>query len=159
VRAKGRISWSHHLGLLLVVTGFFFLAFQPELRAAQDSFTDRDATQLMQQTTAGLVAHNPGKMLSAFDLARMNDGALFEQNVLSFFSQTGTIRVHFNVLRTSSDGAKGIADVVMEMEAEMLDDRLPVLHKQAELHLVCGKTSTGWRITDLVPRDFFSIQP
>jgi hypothetical protein len=159
VRPKTAMFRARHLAVVLVAAGFSFLPFPPALRAAQDSWSDRDATQLMQLLTAGLVDHNPGKMLSAFDLARMSDGTLFEQNVLSFFNQTGTIRVHFNVLRTSSEGATGVADVAMEMEADMLDDRLPTLHKQAELHLVCEKSSAGWRIIDLTPRDFFSIQP
>ena len=147
---------ARHLGVLLVAASFFSLA----LRAApQESFSVPDGVQVMQQLTAGLVSHNPKKMLSAFDLSRMSDGGRFQQNVLLFFSQTGIIRVHFNLLRTASEGGKGLAEVAMEMEIDRLDDRLPSLHKEAELHLVCEKSSAGWRITDLTPRDFFSIQP
>lgn len=145
-------------GALVVAVGFLWLAFQPALRALpQDSFGDREATRLLQQISDGLVDHDPQKMLSAFDLENMSQGAIFSQNVVSFFNQTGTIRVHFNLLGTSVDGNKGDADAAMEMEADMRDDRLPTLHKQAQLHLVCAKTESGWRIIDLTPRDFFSI--
>ncbi|HLW55416.1 MAG TPA: hypothetical protein VKW06_21490 [Candidatus Angelobacter sp.] len=134
--------------------------WQSSLGAAPaDAFSEREATQVLRQVAAGLAAHNSRKMLSAFDLERMRNGSIFEQNILSFFGQTGTIRVHYNVLSTSTDGATGVAEVTMEMEADMTDDRLPVLHKQAQLHVVCEKSTGGWRITDLTPRDFFSTQP
>lgn len=118
-----------------------------------------DAMTVLRQVETGLVNHNPRIMLNAFDLARMTDGRVFQQETFSFFDLTARIRVHFNLLQTAMDGARGVADVNMEMEAEMRDDRLPVVHKQAQLHLVFEKSGGGWRIVDITPRDFFSTQP
>ena len=127
--------------------------------SAQDSFNPSDAREILKQVSASLVAHNPRNMLGAFDTTRMQDGTAFRQQTLSFFNQTGIIRVHFNVLRAGIENGKAQADASIEMEAEMRDDRLPVLYKQTTLHLEFEKTSAGWRIIAITPRDFFTTQP
>lgn len=125
----------------------------------EEGLSKRDAMTVLRQVETGLVNHNPRMMLNAFDLSRMTGGRVFQQDTLSFFDLTARIRVHFNLLQTAMDGARGVADVNMEMEAEMRDDRLPVVHKQAQLRLVFEKSEGGWRIVDITPRDFFSTQP
>ncbi len=127
--------------------------------SAQDSFSDGTAHALLDQVASGLVAHNRNRMLGAFDLDKMTDGPLFKQQVTSLFSQTATIRVHFNQIQTSVEEGRGLTTVEVEMEAERSDDRLPTLYKQAQLHLVAENTSGKWKFTDVQPRTFFSIQP
>lgn len=126
---------------------------------AQDTFSPGDAREVLKQLSSSLIAHNPRNMLAAFDITRMQDGTAFRQQTLSFFSQTGIIRVHFNVLRAAIENGKAQADASIEMEAEMRDDRLPVLFKQTTLHLEFEKTPAGWRITAITPQNFFTTQP
>lgn len=144
-------------GLGLIATAVF--AVHPPPLAGQQTFPVADATQLFRQIAGGLTSHNPQKMLAAFNLSRMQDGVMFEQHTLSFFRETGTIRVHFNLVRTEMEGARGIASANMELEADLVDDRRPPLYKQAQLRLVCERSENGWRIVELTPRDFFSTQP
>jgi hypothetical protein len=127
--------------------------------SAQETFNPSDAREILKQVSSSLIAHNPRNMLGAFDITRMQDGTAFRQQTLSFFNQTGIIRVHFNVLRAGNENGKAQADASIEMEAEMLDDRLPVLYKQTTLHLEFEKTSAGWLITAIAPRNFFTTQP
>lgn len=124
---------------------------------SKPTFTESDAKPLLVQIVSALAEHNSRRMLGAFDLARMKDGALFRQNTESFFRQTGTIRAHYNIVQIAMDGEHRAADVAMEIEAARLDDNLPPVYKQEQLHLLFEKSATGWRIVELQPRSFFTI--
>lgn len=124
---------------------------------SKPTFSESDAKPLLVQIIAGFAEHNSRRMLGAFDLTRMKDGALFRQSAESFFRQTGTIRAHYNIVQISMDGERGAAEVAMEIEAARLDDNLPPVYKQEQLHLLFAKSGAGWRIVELQPRSFFSI--
>jgi hypothetical protein len=123
------------------------------------SFNDRVAGQLLGQLKESLQGHSQKKLLVSFDLTKMKDGALFKQQVNSFFDQTGTIRVHFNLQQVSTEEGKGIAVLDAEMEVEALDGNVPSLHKHMQLRLIAEPGASGWKITDVQPRSFFSTQP
>jgi hypothetical protein len=127
------------------------------IASEENAFTTRDAAKLLDQIGAGLVGHNRQKTLAAFDLARMSDGQLFEQQITSFLAHTGIIRVHFNGIDAGMEEGKGVASVDFEMDAEQRDDSLPPVRKQARLRLVAENTAAGWKLTDLQPRSFFSL--
>jgi len=131
----------------------------PQSRPADNSFTDRVASELLEQLASGLVAHNQTKVLGAFDLARMKDGARFRQQIVSFLAQAGTIRIHYNQLRTSTEGLRGAASAMVEMEVDSRDDTAVPRFRRAQLRLVAENTASGWRFTDVQPREFFSPQP
>ena len=145
-------------GVWICIAAWILIGASIQL-SAQDTFNPSDAREILKQISSSLIAHNPRNMLGAFDITRMPDGTAFRQQTLSFFNQTGIIRVHFNVLRAGIENGKAQADASIEMEAEMRDDRLPLLYKQMTLHLEFEKTSAGWRITAITPRDFFTTQP
>ncbi len=123
----------------------------------EKDFDDHIAAQLMHQIDDALVARNPKKMLEAFDVAKMADGPLFRQQINSFFGQTADIRVHFNLVEASMQDGKGVAKVDAEMEANLRDDNLTPVRKQAQLRFVAEKSGGGWKWTDVEPRSFFSI--
>jgi hypothetical protein len=125
-------------------------------KPAEDTFNDRAATQLLNQITEALVSHNQKKMLEAFDIPKMTDGALFRQQITSLFQQTGVIRVHFNHDQAAMEDGKGVATVDLEMEADLRDDTRPPVRKQARLRFVAEKSADGWKFTDVQPRAFFS---
>jgi hypothetical protein len=132
----------------------------PAPPAKDSSFTLNTASQLLDQITNGLVAHNQSKMLGAFDLSKMPDGPLFRQQVTNLFAQTGNIRFHFNILEVSMDGSKGIVEVAVEMDVEVLREAVtPPLRKQAKLRFVAENGPAGWKFTEVQPRAFFSTQP
>jgi hypothetical protein len=135
----------------------------PAPPAKDSAFTDRVASQLLDQLTTGLIAHNQSKMLGAFDLSKMPDGPLFRQQITNFFRQTGNIRFHFNILEVAADGSnagRGTVEVAAEIDVEVLREAItPPLRKQATLHFVAESGPGGWKFTDVQPRTFFSTQP
>src|SRR5215470_8285165 len=112
----------------------------PQSQPADNSFTDRVASELLEQVASGLVARNQTKILGAFDLARMKDGARFRQQIASFLAQAGTIRVHYNQVRVSTEGARGVTSAMVEMEADSRDDTRVPRYKRAQLRLVAEST-------------------
>jgi hypothetical protein len=129
----------------------------PHATPPPEVFTTRDAAKLLDQIGSGLVEHNRQRMLAAFDLARMTDGQLFEQQITSFLAHTGIIRVHYNGIEAGMEEGNGVATVDFEMDAGPRDDNLPPVRKQARLRLVAEKTDAGWKLIDLNPRSFFSL--
>lgn len=133
-------------------------AFALRTGAPEDApLTARDAARLLDQISAGLISHNRQKSLAAFDLARMSDGRLFAQQVTSFLAHTGDIRVHYSGIETTMEDQRAVVAVDFEMEADLRDEDLPPLHKQARLRLVAENASAGWKLTDVQPRSFFSL--
>jgi hypothetical protein len=122
-------------------------------------FTDGAASDLLNQITSGFTSRNQKKVLAVFDLAAMADGERFRQQIISFFSHTESVRIHFNLVKTSGEEGKGTAEVQVEMEAAPRDDNAPTVHKQERLRFTAASTSGGWKFTDVEPRAFFSLQP
>ena len=125
----------------------------------ENSFADRNATALLGEIAAGLTAHNPERMLGAFDLNKMSDGPAFKQQVIALFSQTTLLLIHFNQVHTSMEDGRGVATTEVEVEARFGDEWIPPLYKQAQLHLVAEMSGGKWKFTDVQPRTFFSTQP
>jgi hypothetical protein len=125
----------------------------------KSALSDDAAVQLLHQMAVALGSRNQTKMLGVFDLPKMKDGALFRQQVISFLSRSGPIRVHFNQVQVSKDGEQDVITTMVEMEADSRDDtKLPV-RKQAQLRFVAESSPAGWKFTDVQPREFFSTQP
>jgi hypothetical protein len=122
-------------------------------------FTDGAASDLLNQIASGFTSRNQKKVLAVFDLAAMADGERFRQQIISFFSHTESVRIHFNLVKTSGEEGKGTAEVQVEMEAAPRDDNTPTVHKQERLRFTAASTSAGWKFTDVEPRAFFSLQP
>lgn len=125
----------------------------------ESSFSDRTATALLGEIVAGMTAHNPERMLGAFDLGKMAGGLAFRQQVVALFSQSTVLRIHFDQVRTSMEDGKALATAEVEVEAQFGDEWTPPLHKQAQLRLVAETSGGKWKFTDVQPRTFFSTQP
>jgi hypothetical protein len=145
--------------LLCVTMGSLTSQNTPKASPSKEtSFTYQAASQLLEQIGSGLTSHNQKTLLGAFDLAKMTNGPLFRMQTSTLLAQTGTIRVHFNLMEVAMEGAQGVASVDIEMEADSRDaDGLP-LHKQARLRLAAENSSGGWKFVDVQPRSFFSTQ-
>ena len=127
----------------------------PILRAQSkedSSFSERMASRLLDQIAEGLNGHSGKKMLSAFDLGRMNGGTTFKDQVTSLINQTDSIRIHFKLIEVTENTA--IADV--EMDATFTSDLAPPQHKHAQLRFAAETGHKGWKFIDVQPRAFFS---
>lgn len=136
------------------------VSVQGGARTADSSFTEKDASHLLNQISQGLVSRNQGQVLRAFDLGKMQNGTLFRQQIVSFIAHAENIRFYFHLTRVSAAALRGETDAEVEMEADPRDsNNAGPLHKQARLHLAAQSTSAGWKFVDVQPRAFFSMQP
>jgi hypothetical protein len=132
-------------------------ANQPTAAQEKDgsAFTDRIAAQLLDQIREGLESRIAKKTLGAFDLSRMNGGASFKNQITALLNQYDSVRVHFNLIETSTTGAEATAVVDVEMEENLPGDVSAPVHKHAQLRFVAQNGSKGWKFTDVQPRSFF----
>ena len=123
---------------------------------APDAFDAQAASHLLLQLSESLQGQSQKHFLELFDLSRMKDGALFRQQVSSFFSKTISIRVHMNLVDTSVDGDKATLAVDAQMEAEPGAGGA-ITRRNERLNFVVANAGGGWKFVDLQPRLFFSL--
>lgn len=162
------------LSLITVLLGFFTLfalagtlpqdapapagqsAARPEpKKQSMAEFNAEAANAVLGQIRDGLEAHNPRRMLSAFDGDNFDGYLVFEDQLQAYFEKFEGFRVHFRILQTSVEGSKGI--VLAEFDVEGLPQGGGAAmrrSKQLRFELVQGRK--GWKIVDLRPRGFFS---
>src|SRR5947209_18424855 len=96
-KAVHRLNVVLVLMLLLETSAPFSLAMQaqkPDAPASQgSSFTEQAASKLLDQVAEGLNGRIAKKLLSAFDLNRMNGGAVYKDQISASFDQSDSLRV------------------------------------------------------------------
>jgi hypothetical protein len=151
VRSRARIT----------LVALFFCTVLPAQTAPQPeptpaAFDAQAASRLLLQLSEALQGHSRKQFLALFDLDRMKDGALFKQQINSFFAQTESIRVHLNLVDTSVDGDKANIAVDAEMEAEPSRGGAPT-RRNDRLNFVVANVGKSWKVVDVYPRSFFSL--
>ena len=116
------------------------------------TFTEQAASKLLDQVAEGLNGRITRKMLTAFDLNRMNGGAVFKDQISAFFNQTDSIRVHFKLLEVTDN----VAVVDAEMDVTPHSDLAAPQHKYMQLRFTGEKVGSGWKFIEVQPRNFFS---
>ena len=146
--------------LLLRVSSHPVFAFQqqpaPQGKDDPSAFTDRVAAQLLDQVREGLQSRISKKTLGAFDLSRMSGGPAFKNQITALLNQYESVRIHFNLIETSTTGAEATALVDVEMEGNLPGDVSAPIHKHAQLRFVAQSGAKGWKFIDVQPRSFFS---
>lgn len=145
----------------IVVAMFFCMILQaqdaPPKQPTPSAFDAQAASRLLLQLSESLQGQSQKQFLDLFDLSRMKDGALFRQQVSSFFSKTISIRVHMNLMDTSVEGDKATLAVDAEMEAEP-DTGGAVTRKNDRLNFAVTRAGDKWKFVEVQPRSFFSLQ-
>jgi len=128
----------------------------PQQQPPPAAFDAQIASRLLLQLSEALQGHGQKQFLALFDLAKMKDGALFRQQINSFFAQTESIRVHLNLGDISLDGDKASIAVEAEMEAEPKNGGA-IARRNERLNFVVAQTGNSWKFVELQPRSFFSL--
>lgn len=116
------------------------------------AFTESAAAKLLSQMAEGLQGHSSKKILGAFDVARMDGGASFKEQITAFLNQYETIRVHFKL----GEVKDGTVTVDAELDATPRDSLTPPEHKKLQLTFTADNGSGSWKFVDVQPRTFFS---
>ena len=125
---------------------------QSQDQKASDTFTEDAAAKLLGQLAEGLQGHSSKRMLGVFDLARMEGGATFREQITAFLNQYETIRVHFKLVEVKD----GTAIVNAELDATPRDSLTPPQHKRLQLTFSADSGSGSWKFVEVQPRGFFS---
>jgi len=129
----------------------------PQQQPTPSTFDAQAASRLLLQLSEALEGHSQNQFLTLFDLDAMKDGALFKQQINSFFGQADSIRVHLNLVDTSVDGDKASLAVDAEMEAQPRDGGVPTSRNE-QLNFAVARAGNRWKFVDVQPRSFFSLQ-
>ena len=121
------------------------------------AFDAQAASRMLLQLSEALQAHSQSRFQALFDLDAMKEGALFRQQINSFFGHADSIRVHLNLADTSVEGEKTGLAVDAEMEAQPRDGGAPT-RRNERLNFTVGRVGGRWKFVDLQPRSFFSLQ-
>lgn len=116
-----------------------------------DAFTEAQASKLLMQVAEGLQGHSKKRMLSAFDLSRMDAGPLFAEQITALFAQYDSIRVHFQLVQVKDN----VAVVDAEMDSTPSNDADPPQHKNVQLRFTAAAAAGVWKFIDVQPRNFF----
>src|SRR5882757_3490060 len=133
---------------MVILTGLLFYVFlpaqvTPQQQSAPSAFDEQTASRLLLQLSEALQGHSQKQFLALFDLDRMKDGAVFKQQINSFFAQTDSIRVHLNLGETSVDGDKAMLAVEAEMEAQPSNGG-PPSRRNERLNFTVAKAGNTW---------------
>lgn len=130
---------------------------KPQPQPTPAAFDAQVASNLLLQLSESLQGQSQKHFLELFDLPRMKDGALFRQQVSSFFSKTISIRVHMNLVDTSLEADKAMLAVDAQMEAEPGAGGA-ITRRNERLNFAVAKDGDKWKFVEVQPRSFFSLQ-
>lgn len=131
-------------------------AAPPKQPSPQSTFDAQAASRLLRQLSEALQGQSQKKFLALFDLDRMKDGALFKQQIASFFSRTISIRAHLNLGETAVEGDRATIAVDAQMEAEPGAGG-PIARRNDRLNFTVANAGGTWKFVEFQPRSFFSL--
>ena len=128
----------------------------PQNAPAQKAFDEAAASRLVMQLSEGLEAHIQKQFLGAFDLDKMKEGAVFRQQINSFFIHTESFRVHLNLAQVAAQGEQATMVVDAELEGQPSNGQ-PAWRRNQQLNFVVAATAGRWKFVEVQPRTFFSL--
>jgi hypothetical protein len=140
----------------LLLCGIVRAQNAPQPQPTPVAFDAQTASRLLLQLSEALQGHSQKQFLALFDLDRMKDGPLFQQQISSFFGQTDSVRVHLNLVDTSLDGDKAKLAVDAQMEAAPSNGGAAE-RKNERLNFVVASQGNRWKFIEVQPRSFFSL--
>jgi hypothetical protein len=143
--------------IALLLCGIVPAQNAPQPQPTPKAFDAQTASRLLLQLSEALQGHSQKQFLGLFDVDRMKDGPLFQQQINSFFGQTDSIRVHLNLVDTSLEGDK--ANLAVDAEMEVAPSNGGAAERRNErLNFVVASQGNRWKFIDVQPRSFFSLE-
>jgi hypothetical protein len=130
---------------------------KPQPQPTPAAFDAQAASRMLLQLSESLQGQSQKHFLELFDLTQMKDGALFRQQVNSFFAKTISIRVHMNLADTSFEGDKAALSVDAQMEAEPAAGGA-ITRRNERLTFAVALVGDKWKFVEVQPRSFFSLE-
>ena len=123
---------------------------------ATEQFSEAVVTELVDRVRQGLETANQDEFFSAFDPERMQDYPVFRDQIRVLLENYESLRVAYNIRQVWTDGPTGVAIVDFEMEAVPQAGDAPPRRTSGQLRFEFARSTKGWKIVALSPREFFS---
>jgi hypothetical protein len=138
---------------LILATGNVASAQRGEQPAKQED-PARAIAQLVRDMQMDLEGSSSTGVLSKIENAKFADYPGF-QDMVERLTREDTLRVFFRQTTNSvkEDTAQTILDAEMEMTRK--DSAVPAERRNQQITVDLERTSRGWKITNITPRDFF----
>ncbi len=121
-----------------------------------EAFTDDVARYLLGEVRDGLEGYQLRRMLAAFDGDKMAAYSSFEDQVRAMYANYSEFRVHFRIVESTTESAKGIVLVNFQLEQIPSSPDAEPHRKSSQIRFEFARGEKGWRIVNLSPRAFFS---
>ena len=119
-------------------------------------FSAAVANSILDQIHDGLEGHSQRLMLSAFDSDKMDGYLTFEDQIAAFFNKYEAFRVSFRIVQTTTEDARGIALVDVDLEEISAGGATAPVRKHDQMRFELERGRKGWKVVDFRPRGFFS---
>ncbi len=111
----------------------------------------------MSRLADGLTRRNAKKFLSAFDAAHFSNYPLFADRIAASLNRSDSVRVYYRVSDAAEENGSGTAAVEFQLERTVRSSGSLPVRKRSVLRFECLRGEKGWRIVNLEPRDFFTV--
>jgi hypothetical protein len=119
-------------------------------------FSGALANRVLDDLRDGLEGHSSRLLLSVFDGDKMEGYLSFEDQIESFFNRYAGFSVHYRIVNTSLENARGIVLVDFGLEEMPRSSNDAPKRKSGQLRFELERGAKGWKIVDFSPRGFFS---
>src|SRR4051794_19860546 len=114
--------------------------------ATSETFTAAVANDLLFQFTEGMESRNSRRVLAAFDREKLADYGHFSSQVTAWLRDNSSFRVYYKVRQTSLDGARGMATVDFEYEAQPMTEGTSPLRRRRHVRFRFERRAQGRQI-------------
>lgn len=115
---------------------------------------ERVIAQTVRQMQMDLEGSSSRSFLSHFDAAKFDDYPRFEEMIERLLRET-SLRVYLRQVSSSIQQNTAQTTLDAEMEVTRKDAAGQIEHRRQQLVIAFERTSRGWKIVNLTPRDFF----
>jgi hypothetical protein len=153
----------HARGMLLLIAALLSIGLGRPLAAgaqgkgekpAKQEDPDRAIQRIVREMQMDLEGASSRGVLGQIDTAKFEDYPRFE-DMVERLTREDTLRVFFRQVRSSAkeDSAQTVLDAQMEMTRK--DSATPARRRSQQITIDLEKTSRGWKIVNVTPREFF----
>lgn len=119
-------------------------------------FSEQIANNVLSDLRDGFEGHSDRLALSAFDEDKMEGYLTFEDQLQMMFEKYEGFRIHYRIVQSTTEGAKGVILVDWQMEELPRGGSAPPIRRDGQIRFELERGRKGWKIVDFNPRGIFS---
>jgi len=119
------------------------------------TFTDEDATLVLDNLQAALQSYNRKEFLGQFDSAKMPNFSAFRTEIKALFDRYDSFTVTYHLKESAMQNDDGVVLADFGVDATSSENDTLDLRRHTQLRIVVAWSGKQWKIVDLSPRSIF----